>query len=187
MIGGILVRGEIMSAYVKGLLQKELEKKFGAVEDFLVVDTKGVSGNDNNEMRGVLKAKGIKVTIVKNAMMTRALEDLGKSSAKSLFDSGPCAVAYGGDSIVDVAKELAEWGKKLEVISIKGAFVDGAVLDSDSAEALSKMPNRIELQGAVVMLANSPGSRVAGGLLGPGGVIAGCIKGLVEKMEKEAA
>lgn len=176
-----------MSAYVKRLLQKELEKKFEAVEDFLVVDTKGVGGTDNNEMRGVLKAKGIRLAVVKNAMMSRALEGLGKSSAKSLFEAGPSVVAYGGDSIVDVAKELAEWGRKLEVISIKGAFVDGAVLDSDSAEALSKMPSRIELQGAVVMLANSPGSRIAGGLLGPGGVIAGCIKGLVEKLEKEAA
>ncbi len=176
-----------MSTYVKGLLQKELEKKFEAVEDFLVVDTKGVGGNDNNEMRGVLKAKGIRLAIVKNAMMTRALEGLGKSSAKSLFEAGPSAIAYGGDSIVDVAKAIAEWGKKLEVISIKGAFVDGAVLDSDSASALSKMPSRIELQGAVVMLANSPGSRIAGGLLGPGGVIAGCVKGLVEKLEKEAA
>ncbi len=176
-----------MSTYVKGLLQKELEKKFEAVGDFLVVDTKGVGGNDNNEMRGALKAKGIRLAVVKNAVMSRALEGLGKSSAKSLFESGPRAVAYGGDSIVDVAKELAEWGKKLEVISIEGAFVDGDVLDTDSAVALSKMPNRIELQGAVVMLANSPGRCIAGGLIGPGGIIAGCIKGLVEKLEKEAA
>ncbi len=176
-----------MSTYVKGLLQKELEKKFEAVGDFLVVDTKGVGGNDNNEMRGALKARGIRLAVVKNALMSRALEGLGKSSAKSLFEVGPRAVAYGGDSIVDVAKELAEWGKKLEVVSIEGAFVDGVVLDSDSAAALSKMPNRIELQGAVVMLANSPGRRIAGGLLGPGGIIAGCIKGLVEKLEKEAA
>ncbi len=176
-----------MSTYVKGLFQKELEKKFDAVGDFLVVDTKGVDGNDNNEMRGALKAKGIRLAVVKNALMSRALEGLGISSAKSLFEAGPSAVAYGGDSIVDVARELVEWGKKLEVISIKGAFVDGAVLDSDSAEALSKMPSRPELQGMVVMLANSPGSRVAGAAFGPGGIIAGCVKGLVEKLEKEAA
>ncbi len=176
-----------MSTYVKRLFQKELEKKFEAVGDFLVVDTKGVGGNDNNEMRGALKAKGIRLAVVKNALMSRALEGLGKPSAKSLFESGPSAVAYGGDSIVDVAKEIAEWGKKLEVVSIKGAFVDGAVLDSDSAVALSKMPSRIELQGEVVMLANSPGRCIAGGLLGPGGIISGCIKGLVEKLEKEAA
>jgi large subunit ribosomal protein L10 len=176
-----------MSTYIKGLFQKELEKKFEAVEDFLVVDTKGVGGNDNNEMRGALKAKGIRLAVVKNAMMSRALESLGRPSAKSLFEAGPKAVAYGGDSIVDVAKELAEWGKKLKVISIEGAFVDGDVLDTDSAMALSKMPSRIELQGAVVMLANSPGRRIAGAALGPGGIISGCIKGLVEKLEKEAA
>ncbi len=176
-----------MSTYVKGLLQKELEKKFEAVGDFLVVDAKGVGGNDNNEMRGALKARGIRLAVVKNALMSRALEGLGKSSAKSLFASGPRAVAYGGDSIVDVAKELAGWGKKLEVVNIVGAFVDGAVLDGAGAKALSKMPSRPELQGMVVMLANSPGSRVAGAVSGPGGIIAGCVKGLVEKLEKEAA
>jgi len=176
-----------MSTYVKGLLQKELEKKFDAVEDFLVVDTKGIGGNDNNEMRGVLKSKGVRLTVVKNAMMSRALEALGRPAATSLFESGPCAVAYGGDSIVDVAKELAEWGKKIEAISIKGAFVDGEVLDAAGAEALARMPSRAELQGTVVMLAGSPGRRLCGAILGPGGIVAACIKGLVEKLEKEAA
>jgi large subunit ribosomal protein L10 len=176
-----------MSTYVKGLLQKDIEQKFEGVRDFLVVDLKGIGGNENNEMRGVLKEKGIKISVVKNAMMTRALDGLGLTSASSLFEAGPSAVAFGGDSVVDVAKEIAEWGKKIEVISMKGAFVDGEVLDAAGAEALSKMPNRLELQGAVVMLANSPGRTIAGCLTGPGGIIAGCVKGLVEKLESEAA
>lgn len=176
-----------MSSYVKGLLQKELEKKFDGVTDFLVVDTKGIGGNDNNEMRGVLKSKGIGLAVVKNAMMSRALEGLGLEGAKSLFEAGPSAIAFGGDSVVDIAKELADWVKKLDGVNFKGAFVDGDVLDEEGAIALSMMPNRAELQGAIVMLANSPGRQVAGCLVGPGGIIAGCIKGLVEKLEDEAA
>ena len=98
-----------MSTYVKGLLQKDIEQKFEGVTDFLVVDLKGIGGNENNEMRGVLKEKGIRVSVVKNAVMTRALEGLGLISASSLFEAGPSAVAFGGDSVVDVAKELAGW------------------------------------------------------------------------------
>ena len=152
-----------------------------------MVDLKGIGGNENNEMRGVLKEKGIRVSVVKNAVMTRALEGLGLISASSLFEAGPSAVAFGGDSVVDVAKELAGWCEKIEAISMKGAFVDGEVLDVAGAEALAKMPSRSELQGAVVMLANSPGRTIAGCLVGPGGIIAGCIKGVVEKLESEAA
>jgi large subunit ribosomal protein L10 len=176
-----------MSRYIKGLLQNELEKRFSDVEDFLVIETKGVNGNENNEMRGELKAKGIKLTVVKNASMRRSLEALGMSAAVSLFLAGPCTVAYGGDSIVDVAKGIADWGKKIDAIKLKGAFVDGKTMGADWAKALAKMPNRAELQGQIVMLAKSCGARVAGAIVGPGGLIAGCVKGLLEKLEKEAA
>jgi len=176
-----------MSKYVKDLVQKELENRFKDVTDFLVLNTKGVGGNDNNEMRGVLKEKGIKLSVVKNIMMRRSLEKKDLAAAASLFLAGPCTVAFGGDSIVDVAKECSDWAKKIEVISLKGAFVDGSVMDEEGAEALAKMPSRLELLGAVVMLSNTPGANVAGAIAGPGGVIAGCIKSLVEKLEKEAA
>lgn len=176
-----------MSKYIKGLLQNELEKRFSEVGDFLVIETRGVNGNENNQMRGELKAKGIKLTVVKNALMRRALETMGMSAAVSLFLAGPCTVAYGCDSIVDAAREVAGWSKKVDAIKFKGAFVDGEVMDAEGAKALSKMPSRAELQGQIVMLANSCGANVAGAIAGAGGAVAACIKGLVEKLEKEAA
>ena len=176
-----------MSKYVKELLQKELETKFADVGDFLVIETKGVNGNENNEMRGALKAKGIKLTVVKNALMRRALDNLGESAAASLFSAGPCTVVCGADSIVDAAKEITDCGKKINAIKLKGAFVDGGALNAERAKALAKMPNRAQLQGMVVMLAASCGANVAGAIASGGGIIAGCISSLVEKLEKEAA
>ena len=176
-----------MSKYVKELLQKELQDRFSDVGDFLVIETKGVNGNENNEVRGALKAKGIKLTVVKNALMRRALDNLGMAAAVSLFAAGPCTVVSGGDSIVDAAKEITDWGKKNSVVKLKGAFIDGDVIDADGAKALAKMPNRAQLQGTVAMLALSCGARVAGAITSGGGIIAGCVSSLVEKLEKEAA
>lgn len=176
-----------MSKYLKGLLQSEFEGRFAEVSDFLVVNCKGITGNENNEMRGALKEKGVYLAVVKNSMMRRAMESLGRISAMSLFLSGPCAVAYGGDSVVDVAKEMTAWAKKVPAIEVKGAYVEGQALDAAGAEKLSKMPSRSELQGQVVQLALSPGARVASATMGPAGRIAGCIKSLVERLEKEAA
>lgn len=175
-----------MSKYVKGLLQQELERKFKGVSEFLVLEVRGVDGNENNEMRGVLKEKGIKLSIVKNAMMCRALDSLDLAGAKDLFLAGPSAVAYGGDSVVDVAKGINEWAKKIEAVKFKGAYVDGSVVDSQGAEAMSRMKSRIELQGDVVMLANAPGANLAAAIASGGGIIAGCIKSLVEKLEEAA-
>ena len=93
----------------------------------------------------------------------------------------------GGDSIVDAAKEITDWGKKISVVKLKGAFVDGDVIDADGAKALAKMPNRAQLQGTVAMLAASCGANLAGAIASGGGIVAGCVSSLVEKLEKEAA
>ena len=175
-----------MSYFVKNLVQNEYEKVFSDISEFIVVDMTGVNGVDNNILRGELKKKGIRMTVVKNSLMYLALQKMGMDGACPAFEAGPCTVAYGGDSVVDVAKEVIDWAKKIKAITPKGAYVDGTLMAGDGVKELSKMPTRVELQGQVVQLALTPGANVAGALLGPGGVIAGCIESVIEKLEEAA-
>jgi large subunit ribosomal protein L10 len=177
-----------MSKYIKQLVQAQLDKKIDSedIHDFMVVSIKGVGGVDNNVMRGALRQKGIRLLVVSNSLFTRALRDHKMDAAAQLLN-GPCAVVYGGDSIVDVAKEMQVWIRKVPAVQIKGAFVDGTVFDEKSAQQLSSMPTRAELQARVISCVLSPGGRVAGALMGPAGVIAGCLKSIIEKAEKQAA
>lgn len=177
-----------MSKFVKELIQKEYEQAFEGTQSFVVVSTKGITGNENNQMRGELCKKDIRLVVVKNSLMRRALSSLGLAAATSLFMSGPCTICYGGDSAVDIAKDMCDWARKIKAIELKGAFVEGTVMEGEEGvKNLSKMPTRSELQGQVLGLVLSPGRRVAGAIAGPGGLVAGCIKGLVEKLEGEAA
>lgn len=175
-----------MSKYIKGLLQKQLENKFKDASEFVVISTDGVSGNDNNSFRGELADKGMRLSVVKNSLMRLALKELDRADAADLFAAGPCTMVFGGDSVVDIAKDVVDWSKKIEAIELKGAYVDGEVVDGEGVVALSKMPTRVELQAQIVQLATTPAANVAGAVAGPAGVIAGCLKSIIDKAEEAA-
>lgn len=174
-----------MSKRVKGILEKEYKNRFEGIDQCIIVSIRGIDGVSNNEMRGALKDKDIQVTVVKNSLVRRALNDMGLENVDNLF-AGPSAIATGGDSIVDLAKELVAWDKKLDNFIVKGAYLEGQTLDDKATLALSKMPNRVELQGMVVSLALAPGGRVVGAMNAPAATIAGCIKTLIENKEEAA-
>jgi len=174
-----------MSKYVKGLVQIEFEKVIadGRVREFVILNLTGVNGVDNNLMRSGLKQKGVEVLVVKNALFRRALRGQQMEAATGLFE-GPCAVAFGGESVVDVARELTEWGKKIKAMRFKGAYLDGTVLGGEEVGVLAKMPTRRELHGQIAGCAQAPAARLAGAIAAAGSQVASCIKTVIEKAEK---
>jgi large subunit ribosomal protein L10 len=176
-----------MSKRIKSLITAELQTKFKGADSIVVVDYTGIDSKTTGGIRADLRKKAVKLTVVRNALAAKALETAGLKGAGSLL-KGTNAVVYGGESIVDVVKELVEQAKKVDKLKIKGSVVEGQILDGAATTALSKLPNKKELQAMLVGQILGPGRKLAGQIKGPAGKLAGQIKSVEDKAkDKEGA
>jgi large subunit ribosomal protein L10 len=172
-----------MSKPVKNLIAKAYEERFGELTEAVVIDIRGVKSNDNNALRGGLAQKNIKVTVVKNSLAKQVFDGTAMQNLTKILD-GPCALAYGAGSAVEVARALIERVKDIQNLQFKGAIMDGQVFGPDQIEALSKYPTRDEAVAQVVQVILGPASQIAGCLVAAGGQIASILKTIEEKLEK---
>jgi large subunit ribosomal protein L10 len=101
---------------------------------------------------------------------------------------GPSTLAFGGEDIVALSRELTEWAAKFnaktKVMEIKGGGLGETPLSAPDVETLSKSPGRKEMLSQLVGLILSPGARLSGAMLGAGGKLAGQVTKLGEAKEE---
>ena len=170
-----------MSRVIKEMVESDLKSRYRDLGSVMVVSVHGLSGVDANLVRGELRKKKIEVHVVKNRAAKRVLagtllEPIGKSL------KGPCAFVTGAPGAVETAQELMRLFKEYPKLELKSGLVEGETAPL-SIEEISKMRSKAELQGEVLMLAMSPGRKVAG-CLNVGGKVAGCIKTIIDRLEK---
>jgi large subunit ribosomal protein L10 len=172
-----------MSRLVKDMITSELRARYGRMDSALWLEILGVDGVTTNQFRGALRAKDMRIEVVKNSLFQRAVGDGPlKPLARALH--GPAAIVTGGDSLIDAAKLIEEWLPKAKGIKLRGAVLEGEWLDEARVAGLSRMPTRSDLQARVAAIILSPAANVAGAINAGGANLAGCLKTLVEKLEK---
>ena len=173
-----------MSKPVKNMLIRDYQERLGDTTDALVVSIRGIEANDNNNLRQALAEKDIKITVVRNSLLKHAFGDSTLSNAEPLMN-GPSALAYGAESVVDVARELVKWAKEIENLELKGAVLDGELFEGEEGvERLSKFPTREEAIAQTVTLFLSPARNLVSSVKGPGSALVSIVKSIEEKLEK---
>ena len=170
-----------MSKPLKKLLSESLRERYAGIESACVVDLTGVDVQKTQQVRRGLAEKKIRLEVVKNSMARLAFND-GPLAPLARRLTGPCALATGGDSIVEVAKALMHWAKEITQIKLKDAIMEGDT-DLFSIERVSQMKSRTEVIAELAALIASPGRALAGCIQSPGARIAGCLKAMAEKTE----
>lgn len=177
-----------MSKTVKNIIMRDYKTRIASgteeYPDATLISIRGVKGVDSTKLRQALAKKKVRITVVQNALAKKAFQGSRLEPLKDLMTGGN-ALAYGGESVVEVARELVAWIAKIPALELKGAVLDGTLFKGKAGvEELAKYPTKDEAIGKVVTLLVSPGRNILGQVQGPGRKLLGIVKAIEEKLEK---
>ena len=175
-----------MSKLVKKLVSRDIASRLDGVNDAIVANIVGMTGEQNYNIRKAFRETGVKVMVVKRTLAARATEGTSLSPAFG-EQPGSMAVIWGCEdfvSLVRLVTKMVDSGKfpKLE---IKGGVMDGDAITADQVKKVSKWPSRTEQISMLVGQILSPGANLSGQLVGPARKIAGQIKKMIEDQEDQ--
>ncbi|MFM7107901.1 MAG: 50S ribosomal protein L10, partial [Planctomycetaceae bacterium] len=139
------------------------------------------------QLRQQLRKKRIHLQLVKNSLAQRVVAGTPLEPAFAKAE-GMLAVAWGGEDVVDLAKELDRLAgvKDFEGFECRGGALDGSRLEPADVKRVAKWPTRAEQLSVLSGQISSLAGRLAGQIAAAGGVLAGQIKSRAEDLEKAA-
>ncbi|EQC69412.1 MULTISPECIES: 50S ribosomal protein L10 [Streptococcus] len=135
-------------------------EKMKAAASIVVVDSRGLTVEQDTVLRRNLRENGVEFKVIKNSILTRAAEKAGLDGMKDLF-VGPSAVAFSNEDVVAPAKVINDFAKDAEALEIKGGAIEGAVSSKEEIVALASLPSREGLLSMLLSVLQAPVRNVA--------------------------
>jgi large subunit ribosomal protein L10 len=173
-----------MSKYVKELQMKTMETLFSGVTEVVIADVVGLDSKQSYDLRVELRKKKINLQVVPNNLARKVFERMGLPPMDGMLQ-GSSAVIWGGEGIIELAREISDFAKKLEKLQLKGLAMAGqAMVGKEQVEKVGKMPSRLEVLGQIAGMLIGPVSAVINLATGPGSLVASQLQTIADK-EKE--
>ena len=156
-------------------VEKLTELLKGSVSGVLV-DYKGITVDEDTQLRKELREAGVKYFVEKNTMLKRAFDNIGMEGFDEVLN-GTTAIAVSADDQTAPARILGKFADKDEnKFNLKAGFVEGVVYDAAGVQRLSKIPSKDVLLAQLV-----------GSLQGPIQKLAATLQALADKKNEDEA
>jgi large subunit ribosomal protein L10 len=173
-----------MTREEKAVVIEDLKETLGNAPFFYLADSSSLPVSKINDFRRACFAQGIKVMVVKNKLIQKALESAAESKGYApLFDvlQGPTTlmISENPKAPAKLIKSFRADGTKPE---LKAAYIDSSIfIGDDQLDMLTKLRTRDEVLGEIITILQSPMKNVLGAILSGEGKIAGIVKALEER------
>jgi len=151
-------------------LVASLHKTLSETTVVVVTRQTGMTVNEVEELRSVMRDAGTGYKVTKNRLVRLALKGTQYESLESSF-SGSTAIATSNDPVATV-KASVEFANKNEKFSIVAGAIEGSILSLAEIKKLSELPSFDELRAKIVGLLQAPARNLVGVLPASGAKIA---------------
>ncbi|MBE6306115.1 MAG: 50S ribosomal protein L10 [Bacteroidales bacterium] len=149
---------------------------------FYLTETTSLNAEKTSELRRACFKEGIKMMVVKNKLLKKALLSLeGDYTPLDAVMKGSTTIMFSNVGNAP-AKLIKEFSKKSELPALKAAYVEESFyIGADQLDALVAIKSKNELIADVVALLQSPAKNVISALQSAGGTIHGVLQTLSER------
>lgn len=148
---------------------------------------KGLRVADMFKLRRSLKEKAVKLRVLKNTLVRRALMESGVAGADHLL-KGPIAVAFSPDE-VSAPKVMAAFAREIDALKqarklvIKGGVLNGKAISEQEVAVLATLPSRDEVMARLLATINAPATQLLRLIQEPAARMARLVKAAAQKQE----
>ncbi len=144
----------------KAEVVKQTVELLNNAESAIVVDYRGLTVAEVTDLRKQLRDAGVKMSVIKNKILDRAVEGTDYEDLKSTF-VGPTAVAFSDEDPIAPAKILKNFADDHGALEIKGGFIEKKVKTLDEINEYATMPSREDLLSMLASALQDPMRKIA--------------------------
>ena len=133
----------------------EISEAIKEAQSVVLVDYRGLTVEQDTNLRKQLREAGITYKVYKNTMMNFAFKGTD-FEALAPYLEGPSAVAISTTDATAPARILAKFAKDAKALEIKAGVVEGTVYDATGMQAIAAIPSRDELISKLLGSLQSP-------------------------------
>ncbi len=158
----------------------EIKDRFARASSVILVDYRGLTVKEIQELRGKLRESGSELKVYKNTLTQIAMRELAMPDLGSMLE-GPSAFAFTYGDPVAPAKTLIAFAKDHKSLEVKGGLLERSVTDAVGVKTLAALPSRDELLGMLLGTMQNPNASLVRVLAGPASAFARVVKAIADQ------
>lgn len=162
----------------------KIKEELDGVAAVWVVDACGLTVKETQNLRNAVREAGAHMTVYKNTLMHRALDEAGLPTLDDMLE-GPSAFVFADGDVAAAAKAVKNFAKENDKLQIKGGLMEGAAVSAAEVEPIASLPSREELYAQIAGAISGVARSLAVALNGVPSGLAQSIKQVAD--QKEAA